>query len=260
MRKQIISLDISVIDYNQALNEVLELGRKQQPSYSCFANAHMVTEAHRSAVFKNQVNQSNYTFADGMPLVFALKRLHGLQQSRIAGMDFMKDAIRLCEQQKLSVYFLGSTEDTLHQLQVKLKNEFPELIIAGRYSPPFRKWTEGDNNLFAEQTNNSGANVVFVSLGCPKQEAWMAEHYQKIKATLLGVGAAFPVLAGITGRAPRWMQRASLEWVYRLGQEPRRLFKRYAVTNTLFVYYLIVQFFAVKQKNNPKALPNNNNG
>ncbi len=238
-RSEIISLNISSINYDKAISEILDNARKIKSSYTCFANVHMIIEAYKDPELKKLINNSTFTFPDGMPLVFALKLLYGKRQERIAGIDFMIDTIRECEKDKLSIFLWGSTEIVLNSLQKNLLIEFPKLIIAGSFSPPFREFSQTENDLYIKIINNSGANIVFVSLGCPKQEIWMAKHSSKIQAALLGVGAAFEIHAKLVKRAPKWMQKISLEWLFRLMQEPKRLWKRYTQTNLLFIFLLL---------------------
>jgi N-acetylglucosaminyldiphosphoundecaprenol N-acetyl-beta-D-mannosaminyltransferase len=245
-RKRIVSLDLSVLTYQEALNKVVELGKSRTTSYACFSNVHMTIEANKSQGFQKIVNQSTFAFADGMPLVFALRMLYGIRQDRIAGMDFMGDLFPLCETNGLSIFLYGSTPQILTSLSEYVHCSFPLLKIAGTISPPFRPLTKEENEATIDQINSSGANLVFVGLGCPKQEAWMAKNSNQINACLLGVGGAFEIYAGLTKRAPKWMQQVGLEWLYRLLQEPKRLFKRYALTNSKFIYLLMKQFIFKK--------------
>ena len=243
-RKKIISVNINAIKYADALKEILALGSKHVQSYICFVNTHMVIEAHKSVVFKDVVNNSTFSFSDGMPLVYFMKKKYKIIQDRIAGIDFMLDAICECEKEKLSVFFLGSSENVLSKLKNTLLKKFPQLHIAGMISPPYAQSQQYDNEKYIRQINESCANLVFVSLGCPKQEYWMAENYKSINAPLLGVGAAFEVQAGIKKRAPRWMQHSGLEWFFRFLQEPDRLWKRYLKTNTIFIYLFMISLFS----------------
>ncbi len=245
-RKRIVSLDISVLSYQQALRRVIELGQSHSSSYACFSNLHMTIEAHQSSDFQKIVNQSTFSFADGMPLVFALRILYGIRQDRIAGMDFMGDLFPACEANGLSIFLYGSTPRVLSSLSNYIYNSFPQLKVAGIISPPFRNLTEAENRAYIDQINSSGANLVFVGLGCPKQETWMAKNSFRINACLLGVGGAFEIYAGLKERAPNWMRNVGLEWLYRFLQEPNRLFKRYAITNSLFLYLLLKQFIRRK--------------
>src|SRR5262245_12643511 len=137
------------------------------------------------------------------------------------------------------IYLYGSTPATLDLLVAQLKRWYPRLDIAGMHSPPFRPATPREDAEIVARINQSGAGVVFISLGCPKQELWMAEHRGRIGAVMIGVGAAFDYHAGTVKRAPVWMQRSGLEWVYRVMSEPRRLWRRYLVTNSLFIYYVL---------------------
>jgi N-acetylglucosaminyldiphosphoundecaprenol N-acetyl-beta-D-mannosaminyltransferase len=213
----------------------------KQQGYVCFANVHMVIEATNNKMFSLMVNNASLVLTDGMPLVKSIKLLYGDRQDRIAGMDIFPDLLRQASDKGLTVFFFGTTESILSEIEQRVKAEFPNLRIAGLFSPPFGKPI--NDVKYIEQISRSGADLVFVALGCPKQENWMAENSSRINAVLLGIGGAFPVFAGITKRAPLWMQRSSLEWLYRLIQEPRRMWKRYFVTNTLFVFLLFKELF-----------------
>jgi N-acetylglucosaminyldiphosphoundecaprenol N-acetyl-beta-D-mannosaminyltransferase len=237
-RKEIISLNINVESYTNAIHGVTQNAKLRIPSYYCFANAHMIVEAYKDNSFKQLVNQSTCTFSDGMPLVYSFKKIHQIKQDRIAGIDFMLDLIAECEINKLSVFLFGSTDNVLSNLKNEVSKSFPSLKIAGTFSPPFKKFSDEDNVHIIKTINESQANVVFVSLGCPKQETWMAQHYQQIEAPLLGVGAAFEIHAKMIKRAPIWFQKNGIEWLYRLVKEPKRLWKRYLITNSIFVFLL----------------------
>ncbi len=235
--EKIISLNIDLIGYKDALAVIIDLALRRQASYICFANVHMTIEAYEDNEFTHQVNNASLVLADGVPIVKSLKFIHGKSQERIAGMDVFPDLLKLLEKECLKVFFFGSTAETLERIRARAVREFPQLKIAGLYSPPFNRSL--DDEAYITLIKESGANLVFVALGCPKQEKWMACHSRKIDAPLLGVGGAFPVYAGIASRAPFFMQNMGLEWLYRLIQEPRRLFKRYFKTNTLFIYLIL---------------------
>ncbi|MFL5741989.1 MAG: WecB/TagA/CpsF family glycosyltransferase [Flavisolibacter sp.] len=241
-RIRILSLDISSCRFDEALEEVKDRARHRSPSYVCFANVHMVVEAHHDPVFAQKVNNATLTLPDGVPLVKAGSILHGKRMERIAGMDFMPRLIRSMNQDKnhsYKIFFYGSTPEVLEQLKSYVEQNFSGVKIAGFISPPFRPLSEEETEMHMRNINDSGAEVVFVGLGCPKQENWMAANYRNINAVLLGVGGAFLTTAGLQKRAPRFMQKAGLEWFYRLQQEPRRLFKRYLKTNSRFVALLM---------------------
>jgi N-acetylglucosaminyldiphosphoundecaprenol N-acetyl-beta-D-mannosaminyltransferase len=172
-----------------------------------------------------------------------LRRLGFGRQERIDGPDLMRRCCALAATRNESVFLYGGTERTLEMLQSALREEHRGLIIAGTYSPPFRPLTEQEDDAIVEMINESGAGVVWVGLGCPKQEMWMHAHRGRVNAVMVGVGAAFEYLAGTTRRAPRWMQRAGLEWLHRLASEPRRLWRRYTVTNSYFIVGAVGQLF-----------------
>lgn len=237
-RFKIITLDICHITFNECLEAVVKLGLGHLPSYVCFANAHMIVEAYQDKNFKNQVNNATIVTADGKPVASAFKWLHNITQQRIAGMDFFPAILNEINKVSGSVFLYGSTDTVLNQLIKTINYIYPSLKIVGSISPPFRKLTMEELQLDVEKINDSKAQFVMVSLGCPKQEKWMADHSHKINAVLLGIGGAFEVTAGNKKRSPKWMQTQGLEWLYRLLQEPIRLFKRYLITNTLFMLLL----------------------
>ncbi len=172
---------------------------------------------------------------DGAPVAWMLRKLGYASQQRINGPDLMWKYCEQAAQRGEAIYLYGGTPDTLEILQRRLAEIFPGLRIAGAYSPPFRAVTNEEDAADVRRINASGASTVWVSLGCPKQEKWMAAHRGRVNAVMIGVGAAFDYHAGTIKRAPTWMQNAGLEWLHRLCSEPRRLWRRYLVTNTLFM-------------------------
>jgi len=235
--REVISLAPSLVSYQEALQTIIKLAGKRESSFVCFANVHMTVEAYLRA---------RLITADGMPLAKSLNYLYGIHQERIAGMDMMQDVLAACEKDSLSVYLFGSTDRLLNILQVKIRQRHPGLKIAGVFSPPFGKFSPENSRQYCQRINESGADLVLVCLGCPKQEIWMAENFAAVKAVMLGVGGAFEVYAGLKKRAPRWMQNLSLEWLYRLLQDPGRLMKRYVVTNSIFVFLLARQLLLMR--------------
>jgi N-acetylglucosaminyldiphosphoundecaprenol N-acetyl-beta-D-mannosaminyltransferase len=195
----------------------------------------VVVTAKQDAEFRCIVNEADMATPDGMPLVWVLRRMGFQQQERINGPDLMWRLCGQAEQKGLSIFLYGSTPETIEKLTDNLKAAFPRLAVAGDCSPPFRPLSEEENREIVDRINSSDAHVVFVGLGCPKQEFWMAEHRGAIQAVMIGVGAAFDYHAGTVKRAPLWMQRSGLEWLFRLLSEPKRLWKRYLVTNSLFL-------------------------
>jgi N-acetylglucosaminyldiphosphoundecaprenol N-acetyl-beta-D-mannosaminyltransferase len=230
-----LSLNITQGSYPNFINRISELARLRYSSYVCVANVHMLVEAHRDERFSLVVNGADIVTPDGMPLVFGLKILKGVEQDRVAGMDLLPDLLQEAEANQLGVFFFGGTEEMLTATRQYIKTNYPSLSAVYSYSPPFRKLTDKEEDDIVGMINNSGAHLVFVALGCPKQEKWMAAMKGRINACMVGIGGALPVMIGMQKRAPSWMQKASLEWLYRLMQEPGRLFKRYFVTNSIFI-------------------------
>jgi N-acetylglucosaminyldiphosphoundecaprenol N-acetyl-beta-D-mannosaminyltransferase len=236
MRTQsVLGSVITLGSYSSFLDRIIHLAGQKVPSYVCFANVHMVIEASHDPDFKRVVNQATIVAPDGKPLSVFLKHLHGIKQDRVCGMDILPDLLRRAEECGRSVYFYGGEQRVLDAIESRAKKEFPNLRIAGLYSPPFRQLTAEEKQQDINRIRDSGADLVFVSLGCPKQEKWMAEHVKKINACFLGLGQAFSVYAGLEKRLPKWMRALCLEWVYRLVQEPKRLWRRYLFTNAEFL-------------------------
>jgi N-acetylglucosaminyldiphosphoundecaprenol N-acetyl-beta-D-mannosaminyltransferase len=242
----LLSIPVSTGTYTEFIENIVELANVKRNGYTCVANVHMLIEAYKNKSFANIVRNANIITPDGKPLAWALRMLYGIKQERVAGMDLLPDLLSAASAKSLSVYFYGGTEDVLKGTGQYVKRNYQNLKIAGTFSPPFRTLSPEEEDFVVEKINSSGANLVFVVLGCPKQEKWMASVYSKINAVLVGVGGAVPVMIGMQKRAPKWMQNIGLEWVFRLVQEPKRLFKRYAVTNSLFLYLLLKEYFRQK--------------
>ncbi len=234
-RKLLTSL-ISAGSFEDFVNHIFWLTDNKPSSYVCFANVHMLVESYKDKSFNNLLNQADVATPDGGPLSKLMKVLYGQQQDRVAGMDLVPRLLQEAAARGKSVYFYGSTDQVLEAVVGRAQKELPNLRVAGYYSPPFRKLSEDEDNAIVDMINASGADLVFVALGCPKQERWMADHKDRVRACMLGVGQAFMTYAGLEKRLPKWARDLSLEWTYRLYLEPRRLWKRYLVTNSTFVY------------------------
>lgn len=248
LRASVISLALSLGSYQAVQESIVATAKQGQSGTVCFANVHMCVEAQHNPAIARAVNQANWVVADGVPLLWAMQLLYGIKQERITGLDMLPSLLERAAEEKLPVFFYGSTEDVLAQTVGVCRQKYPSLKIAGTLSPPFRALTAEEETQIARQITASGTKLVFVALGCPKQEVWLDRMRNQIPAVLLAIGGALPVLAGSVSRSPKWMQRSGLEWFYRFLQEPRRLFKRYAVTNSLFLYYLVKQYVRVKRK------------
>jgi len=201
-------------------------------------NVHSLVTAFRDAGFARVLEAADLADPDGAPVAWCLRRRGFPHQARIAGPDLMWKCCELAQRHGFPVYLYGSTEQTLARLRARLRDAFPRLRVAGGEAPRFGPTTPEEDARAARRIRDSGARILFVGLGCPRQEAWIAAQRGRIPAVMLGLGAAFDFHAGLVRRAPRWMQRCGLEWLYRLMREPRRLWRRYLTTNTLFLLYL----------------------
>ncbi len=244
--RKFIDFNISTGKYAAFLTHLMLMARQGRSTTVCVANVHMFIEAYRDRIFLQVINAADVVTPDGQPLTWGLKLLYGVEQDRVAGMDLLPDLLKLLTEEGLPVYFYGGSEQMLAKTSDHLREQYPGLKVAGLYSPPFRPLSDAEEKNIVQMINASGAKVVFVVLGCPKQEKWMAAMKGRVDAVMIGIGGALPVMVGLQKRAPLWMQKTGLEWLYRLGQEPQRLFKRYAVTNTLFIWVLMKEFIKIK--------------
>lgn len=235
----VLDSHIDAVSWDEAISRIAGWAAHHQSRFVALCNVHSVVTASQEADFNKVITQADLALPDGAPVAWALRREGFSRQQRINGPDLMWRYLGVAEQLGQSVFFYGSSNDTLDRLMVRIKAAFPRLKIVGLESPPFRELTAEEDQAYVTQINQSGAHVVFVGLGCPKQEAWIANHRGRIKAVMLGVGAAFDYHAGTIQRAPVWMQKLGLEWLHRLASEPRRLARRYAVTNSVFVYRMV---------------------
>jgi len=235
------------VGIEDALKVVTRHIPRKRGDYFCFVNIHLAMEGLNKAEVSDILNGSAANFPDGMGVARALKMLGNRFEGRVRGADFM---LKLCEyasKNDLKVFFYGNTEETLALLSEKLKGLYPGLNIAGAVSPPFRSLTKEEDDAYVRQINGSEADIIFVSLGAPKQEKWMANHKGKIRAIQLGVGAAFSFLTGRVKQAPLWMQKTYLEWLYRLPQEPVKTIYRMSLVPG-FLVRILMQLIHVKRE------------
>ncbi len=241
-RLNILSIPVSTGRYDDFIKRIIESAKTRKSQYTCVANVHMLVEAHVDEQFANVVRNATYITPDGKPLTWAMRLLHGVKQDRVAGMDLTPDLLDGADKNKVGVYFYGGSPELLYETEKFISFRYPSLS-ASYYSPPFRALTREEEQQIVDDINNSGAGIVFVVLGCPRQEKWMASMLGRINAVMVGVGGALSVMVGVQKRAPVWMQNSGLEWLHRLSLEPRRLLKRYLVTNSTFLYLLFREYF-----------------
>lgn len=218
--------------------------REGASRYVCAANVHMAMEAHDDARLRRLLNNADLVTPDGMPLVWALKLLGIKHATRVYGPDLTLHVCRAAAQMNVPIGLYGGTLQRLEAFVTFLERRFPGIRVVCRIAPPFRALTPEEDETYTRQIIASGARILFVGIGCPKQERWMAAHRARIPAVLLGVGAAFDFHAGIVRQAPSWMQDMGLEWFFRLMMEPKRLWKRYAKHNPRFILHFARQLFA----------------
>lgn len=237
-RIRLISLDVSTESYEQTQDWIIDAAHRHESRMVCFANVHMTVEAERDEAFAQVVNSADRVCTDGLPLTWAMRLLHKRHQDRVTGPDTLNNMVKRAAEEQLPIFFYGSTPDVLSKAVAVCRQRYPSIQIAGTISPPFRSLTPDEEADIVDQINQSGARLVFVALGCPKQERWMAQMRGRVQAVMLGIGGALPILAGVQTRPPMWIQRIGMEWFYRLALEPRRLFKRYAITNSLYIWHV----------------------
>jgi N-acetylglucosaminyldiphosphoundecaprenol N-acetyl-beta-D-mannosaminyltransferase len=237
---------IDALFWDDAIQQIIAWGAAHESRYVCICNVHLVVTAARDPAFKIAVNGADMATPDGAPIAWTLRQFGFPFQERINGPDLMWRYLGEAERLGQTVFFYGSTEDTLAKLRASVARQFPRLDVGGAYSPPFRYLNSLEETAEVEMINQSEAHVVFVGLGCPKQEKWMAARRGRIHAVMIGVGAAFDFHAGTAKRAPLWWQHNGLEWLHRLVSNPRRLMKRYMVTNTLFIFGIARQLMIEK--------------
>jgi len=234
-KRLIFGSTITTATAAQVQEAIFKAAEAKQGHYICFANVHMLMEADTDPAFQQILNRAYLALPDGAPVAMYLRRRYRIAQERQPGMDWFPRLLQEAANRGVSVFFYGGQPAVLEILVHRAKENLPTLRIAGAVSPPYRALTPQEDAAYMAQINASGAGLVFVALGCPKQEKWMAAHQQAIHACMLGVGQAFLTYAGLEKRLPPALRKLPIEWLYRLILEPRRLFRRYALTNTRFL-------------------------
>ncbi len=244
--QDIIGTPICILSFDDQINQIVTWAKNCQSKMVCVANVHMLIEAWQNPDFASVLRHANLVTPDGIPLVWMLKLMGAKGAERVAGMDIFRATCKQAVQAQISIFLLGSKPEILDNIHQRLQTEFPNLKIAGMNSPSFGSCDPIADQNIVQIINSSGARIVFVALGCPKQELWMAQHQLKIQAVTIGVGAVFPVYAGALKHAPKFIRNAGFEWLFRLIQEPRRLWKRYAQTIPIFIWLALKQLFTQK--------------
>lgn len=241
-RVSILDVNVSCVDMPIAVARISQAIESDEKGYVCVSDVNALLHASVDPELRQVFNDSILTLPDGIPLVWAGRRAGSATIDRVCGPDLMPRLLREAQLRGWSSFFMGGSQETNDNLVANLRRDYPGLSIAGHYSPPFRALSEAEEQDLMDRINASGADIVWVGLGAPKQERWMASHRERLDAQILiGVGGAFDMHAGAVARAPKWMQRSGLEWSYRLAKEPRRLWRRYFRNIPLFIARSVIE-------------------
>lgn len=245
---KIINCDINPISLKLLCEKITECIKEKKGHYICESNVHQIIQAYDHEKFAEVVNNADLALPDGRPVYWALKLLNHKDAEYLPGYYVTKKLCKFAAENNLKVGFHGGENETLNKCISNLKKEFEKLTVGYAYSPPFRMLTNEEKKEVINNINNSEIEILFVCLGCPKQEYWMAEHKEYIKCTTIGIGAAIEFISGGKIVPSKWIVKMGLWWLIRLISEPRRLFWRYFYTNFKFIYLFLKQYFKFKFK------------
>lgn len=234
-KAEVLGVNYEISNLRDAVSDIKNNIGSLSGGYACFSNVHTLIMAGEDKEYMDVLNNADRTFPDGAPIASKLRRKGYKEAGRVAGPDFMDEMFKATMDGSLTHFFYGSKEETLEKLDDNLSKNYPGLRVRGMYSPSFGEISEEEDRHDVELINEADADIVWVGLGSPKQDKWMAAHRGKIRGFMCGVGAGFDFHAGTVKRAPKWMQDIHLEWLFRLLSDPGRLFKRYLVSNTKFL-------------------------
>src|SRR5437667_2962027 len=246
--RSILGVRVDATSYPDATEQILNWARAGDSRAVAAANVHVVMEGYDDPGCRNALGVADLVTPDGMPLVWMLRRLGLREQTRVYGPDLTLCVCEAASREGIAIGLYGGGPEALEALQKGYRARFPQLRIAYAYSPPFRPLTPDEDESVVRAINDSGARILLVGLGCPKQERWAAEHRGRVQAVMMAGGAAFDFHSGPVKQAPRWMQRAGLEWIFRLVMEPRRLWRRYFKHNPRFLWLAVWQLLRYKER------------
>ncbi|CAN5700450.1 WecB/TagA/CpsF family glycosyltransferase [soil metagenome] len=244
--RHIVGMRVDGTSYDDAAGRVIEWSKAGESRYVCVASVNNVMNARDDASYRDIMNRADLVTPDGMPLVWGLRVLGVSNATRVYGPSLTPLVCERAAREGIPVGFYGGTPEVLERLHANLHRDYPDLEIAYSWPPPFRELTPEEETQVVADIDGSGARIVFVGLGTPKQEQWMVRHQESLSAVMLGVGAAFDFIAGHKKQAPSWMQKRGLEWVFRLVTEPRRLWRRYLYSNPRFLGLFAAQAIRAK--------------
>ncbi len=252
MKTNILGCKISNVEsFESVYSNIKSAISEDKAHYITVNNVHTVIEGFLNSNYQDSINNAFMALPDGKPLS-VVSKIKGYKDSfRIFGPTLMEKTLEWGQKDKLKHFVFGSCEETINKMKAMIQKKYPEAEIVGMISPPYRPFTDSEVEEYFKLFNKSKADIIWVGLGAPKQEIWMYENYKKLDSgIMIGIGAGFDYLAGKTKHAPEWMKNYSLEWLYRLVQEPKRLWKRYLVTNSLFIALIIAEFLGIKRFGN----------
>lgn len=234
---EILKTKINVTNMQDTLAYINAHIEELRGKYICVSNVHTTVMAYENESYREIQNNAAMALPDGAPLSNYSRKKGFKDARRVTGPDLMVELFRISPERKYRHFFYGSTQKTLDKMREVIERDYPDMQIAGMYSPPFRKLTEQEDEAVIKLIKEAKPDFIWVGLGAPKQEEWMYEHQGKINGVMIGVGAGFDYLAGYIKRAPMWMQKISMEWFFRLIQDPMRLWRRYITTNVKFIRF-----------------------
>lgn len=238
-KKELFGIGINKITKGNLMLDLTGNAKKRKPSYLCAVNVHMLVESKRDPLLKKAVQTSTWAVTDGVPVKWAFNYFNKTAQSRLAGMDITPELLSNADKNGLVVSVFGNTIDNLDGFKSHIERFYSDIKVGAFISPPFRDLKPYETASYIKAINNVETNILFVSLGCPKQEKWMLENYSDLHCVCLGIGNAINTVIGVEKRPPKIIQRMGMEWMYRFLQNPKRLFVRYIDTNSRFVYMVI---------------------
>ena len=237
----ILGMRVDATSYDAAQELVLDWASREESRYVCEAPIHMVMESYDSSEYQNCINHADLVTPGGMPIVWFMRLLGVRRQPRVYGPELMLHLCAAAARNRVPVGLFGSTDEVVRDLAANLQKQYPGLPIVYIHAPPFRAFTDDEDAEICREIASSGCRILFVGMGCPRQERWMARHRGRVAAVMVGVGAAFDFISGHKPQAPRWLRQAGGEWLFRFITEPRRLWYRYAYHNPRFVALAVRQ-------------------
>lgn len=244
----VLKMRVAVANLHEVVQQIFHFYEQKLSSYVCVSNVHMCMEVFDDVLFMDVVNSADLVVADGRPIFWAQRLLGFRQACQVRGQDLMNQLCADAAAKGLAIgLYGGATDLVLAEVKSVLQHQFPQLQIVYCCSPPFKRLTDSEMMSIAGQINDAKVDFLFVGIGCPKQELWMAAQRGHVNSVMLGVGAAFDFISGAKNHAPKWMQYCGLEWLFRFMTEPARLWRRYLIQNPRFLYYFALQWLTGRQ-------------